>query len=495
MTAATALALDPPAATRHALVLDVHGVRIGIDSEDVAVFDAVAHSYAAFRIDPETATATVVLRVRRLDDGRLSLDDGDAPFATVAAADGPVALFDALVGHLEAGLFASGIVPIHAGVVTTSAGAIVLAGPSGAGKSTLALALLRLGAQFASDELALVAPDDRTVLPFPRAIHVRPATLDLVPGLAWLRAEPSFDFGGGAEWAVEPDRIGDALGARAAEPAPVALVVLLEPGPDDRPDPVAIDVQAGVAAMELLRGAPTAAFDFRATLHRVASFAGSVRCVRVRPGNPEATAAAILALVATRTDEPRALEARARDAVFTDYARDHRDVWIQAAGRSMTPLIRPGDELLVAFGRRPERRGEVVLFERDGGFIAHRLVAWDRRTATPRGRPKGDAEPFADDPVGLDAVVGVVRGVRTGPDGLVRTAGLQGRSAASIARLSWSADRLARGLRRVTRRLPAVVGRPLLHATMSVASTTIRIAVAPSASRTGNLGSEGGETR
>ncbi len=67
---------------------------------------------------------------------------------------------------------APGLVFVHAGVVGTQRGAIVLPGTSYAGKTTLVAALLRRGCTYLSDEYAVFEPDG-SVRPYPRRLSIR----------------------------------------------------------------------------------------------------------------------------------------------------------------------------------------------------------------------------------------------------------------------------------------------------------------------------------
>jgi hypothetical protein len=174
--------------------------------------------------------------------------------------------------------------------------------------------------------------------------------------------------------------------------------------------------------------------------------------------------------------DPRAT---ARAVVFAAYREDRRSTWVQAVGRSMTPLIQPGDELLVAFGAMPDRFGQVVLFSQRGLQVAHRFVGWDTRGDVPMLLAKGDAEILADAPVPMDQVLGVVRGLRHGPDRSPTSVGLDGRPAAAIAQVSWWSDRGVRLARRLTRPMPTSIGRPLLGAAVFLARVPTRIVSAP----------------
>lgn len=90
-----------------------------------------------------------------------------------AAAD-----FDSLIGafedhaKLQTAVRASGVLFVHAGVVAWQGRAILMPGRSRAGKSTLVHALLRAGAEYYSDEFALLDTDGR-VHPYPLPLSLR----------------------------------------------------------------------------------------------------------------------------------------------------------------------------------------------------------------------------------------------------------------------------------------------------------------------------------
>ena len=68
------------------------------------------------------------------------------------------------------------------------------------------------------------------------------------------------------------------------------------------------------------------------------------------------------------------------------------EIWINAAGASMHPAIVGGSRVLLSFSAVP-RLGDVVLFERDGRAILHRIV-WRRGgTIVTRGDGCSSPEP------------------------------------------------------------------------------------------------------
>ena len=119
------------------------------------------------------------------------------------------------------------------------------------------------------------------------------------------------------------------------------------------------------------------------------------------------------------TPLPTTLDTRslARAGLLERYRIDGRTTWLEATGRSMDPLIPPGSLLLVEFGAIPERLGDVILFRRPTGAVAHRLVARRRVADGLLLIAKGDGEALADPAFSPEAVLGLVRQVRL-PDGV-----------------------------------------------------------------------------
>ena len=179
-----------------------------------------------------------------------------------------------------------------------------------------------------------------------------------------------------------------------------------------------------------------------------------------------------------------ALDSRvlARAAVFERYRADRVTAWIEATGPSMEPTIHPGDRLLVAFGERPERTGQVIVCTVAGAFVAHRLVA-HRLVAVGSDAPvvrliaKGDAEALPDREIAVGDVVGVVRAVRRG-DGRVVTLGLDDTPGAIVARVSWWSGSAARLGRRLARHAPANTERPLVSVVLVLSRVPTRLITA-----------------
>lgn len=92
------------------------------------------------------------------------------------------------------------------------------------------------------------------------------------------------------------------------------------------------------------------------------------------------------------------------------------DVWSRAGeqhllpilGRSMLPLIRAGDQVLVAHGWANVRRGDVIVFLQEKKMVAHRLLRIHKDDTVTTFITKGDNVPYLDPPVSDHQVVGRV---------------------------------------------------------------------------------------
>ena len=133
----------------------------------------------------------------------------------------------------------------------------------------------------------------------------------------------------------------------------------------------------------------------------------------------------------------------ARAGLLERYRTEGRSTWLEATGRSMEPLIPAGSLLRIEFGAPSARIGEIVLFHRPSGAVAHRLVARHRAGGRLMLIAKGDGEALADPAFAADAVLGIVREVRL-PDGRPGRAPISGRRGAALAHVSRWSGRAAR---------------------------------------------------
>jgi hypothetical protein len=286
---------------------DIQGIELVVRSNDDEALGRIHDTYGWFADPARTVsgrgpTSTVEVAFVRESDGLVTVIDAEGRATRWSAEDQPlVALLDAIVVGVIAGLSRAGILAIHAGVVALDGRAILVSGRSGRGKTTLVLGLLRRGLDLLSDELALVAPDNRTVLAYPRGLHIRPAALDLFPELGFLAAIEPYELGGGSEWAVSPDAVHRAFGTFVLDMARVSAVVLLDGDPAADAAPELTPVPSAIGTMELLRGTPAAAWDFDGVLARLPAIVGDVPCAKIRSARLEATVDTVLDWAARAT--------------------------------------------------------------------------------------------------------------------------------------------------------------------------------------------------
>lgn len=119
--------------------------------------------------------------------------DGMAPFKPLPAAHG-FSLFEWALNWCVSSR-AHHYLIIHAAVVEKNGRAAILPAPSGSGKSTLCAALVCRGWRLLSDELALVSVRTGLLVPMPRPVSLKNASIDLIRSFAdgAVFSRPSID--------------------------------------------------------------------------------------------------------------------------------------------------------------------------------------------------------------------------------------------------------------------------------------------------------------
>ncbi len=114
---------------------------------------------------------------------------------------------------------------LHAAVLEQNGRALILPAPSGSGKSTLCAGLLFNGWRLLSDELTLIDPRDGMVVPMPRPVSVKNASIEVlskfVPGLRFGSRVSETVKGVVAHFKAPADAV-----ARAGEKAIPAWIVM-----------------------------------------------------------------------------------------------------------------------------------------------------------------------------------------------------------------------------------------------------------------------------
>lgn len=130
--------------------------------------------------------------------------------------------------------------------------------------------------------------------------------------------------------------------------------------------------------------------------------------------------------------EPSPLNGRTLKAVLAAWKQTGGQHLIPISGRSMLPLIRDGDRVLVRHGHTDVRRGDIVVFRQGDQLIAHRVLRICQGGAgrgTGRGTgptfiTKGDNVLHLDRPLSGSKILGRVLAVRRGNQHLsLNTAG------------------------------------------------------------------------
>lgn len=166
---------------------------------------------------------------------------------------------------------------VHAGVVGWQGKAIVIPGRSHAGKTTMVTALLRAGATYYSDDMAIL-DDEGRVHPFPVALGIR---------------------NGGERRLVRPDEMGHEA---ATEPLPVGLVAVtrFEEGSRWQPE----RLSPGRAVLALMDHTVRARRDPEAYLPVLRRVAVSARTLQGNRGDADETARDLLEELAANGIQP-----------------------------------------------------------------------------------------------------------------------------------------------------------------------------------------------
>lgn len=221
-----------------------HGVRIGLETDDARLFEkarltvdrAFGGQAAIFEGEPAKGEHTFGLDT---DGDELHLFKNGTRISSGRSEKGFFSYLNSQL-RLEVAEYAKGRIFIHAGVVGWNGQAIVLPGKSFSGKSTLTAELVRNGAEYYSDEYAVIEQNGH-VSPFPRHLSLR-------------------YFGATRERDVPPEELGGRIGDR---PIPVGMVLFtkFQKGGEWQPEYLA----AGSGIMEMLPNT--------LTLHRDPAFA------------------------------------------------------------------------------------------------------------------------------------------------------------------------------------------------------------------------------
>ena len=247
------------------LVLRAYGRTVAVDAPDDAlalVRDRLPVTYAATDRAPERHW-----RLQREPSGMWMAYDDDGLGGGVDLADGVEVLLSSL--ELWIAEHAKDRIFVHAGCAVRDGRAVVIPGRTMSGKSSLAIALVRAGATYFSDEFAVLDARGR-VHPYPRPLSIRP-------------------YDGSARRRLGVDEIGGPVGRGSAE---VGLIAHLRY--DGATGWAVEELSPGRAALALIDNTVAARSRPRAMLTAVGQATTSARAVTGTRGDADEAARMLL---------------------------------------------------------------------------------------------------------------------------------------------------------------------------------------------------------
>lgn len=167
------------------IILDAGPFRVGVHSSDPGFIDTLGYFYRnSVRYDePSVLDYDIhIIRpfgVRRFLRPQIRFEiDGMRPFEPQPA-ENAFPLYEWGLNWCIA-TSAHRYLMLHAGTVAFGEAAMILPGSPGSGKSTLSAALHLRGARLLSDEFGLVRPESADLLPMPRGIPLKNASIEAI---------------------------------------------------------------------------------------------------------------------------------------------------------------------------------------------------------------------------------------------------------------------------------------------------------------------------
>jgi uncharacterized protein len=165
-------ALERAMTRRYRLLSTTFSIRVDSDAVRAQVHDALAH------LESPERNADIFVDVRRGDSGNWLLQEDGSPARSCSAAGVVPAvkqfLREAAVSRHDC------LISIHAAVAAFENGCVMLPACAGSGKTTLIAGLIRAGATYFSDELALLDAETLAVKPAPLALTIKDGSLDVL---------------------------------------------------------------------------------------------------------------------------------------------------------------------------------------------------------------------------------------------------------------------------------------------------------------------------
>jgi HprK-related kinase A len=173
-------ALSVKGITLHAAPFVVH-----LRTQLPSVVEGIRRMYADYRLEPELNYADFHIEISRPKNLRRWLrpqvsffHDGKEPFRPLPL-NQAFPLFEWGLNWCIANYMHQNLI-LHAAAVEKGGRVVILPGDPGAGKSTLCAALANRGWRLLTDELTLISLKDHCVLPVPRPVSLKNASIDVI---------------------------------------------------------------------------------------------------------------------------------------------------------------------------------------------------------------------------------------------------------------------------------------------------------------------------
>ncbi|MES2900236.1 MAG: HprK-related kinase A [Pseudomonadota bacterium] len=197
-----------------------------VKSDIEALAEGLASMYPNYRVREPDGFADFHLAMRHSGGLRRFLGrqvqfdhDGHAPFRPLPV-DQAFPMFEWAMNWCVSSR-AHAYLIIHAAVIERDGCAVILPAPPGSGKSTLCAALVSRGWRLLSDELTLVRLSDGMLVPLPRPISLKNASIDVMQSYApqMTMSRPVKDTNKGTVAHLRPPPQSVARGGEAVAPA------------------------------------------------------------------------------------------------------------------------------------------------------------------------------------------------------------------------------------------------------------------------------------
>lgn len=167
------------------LILQTGPFSCRIRTDILQLVDTIALLYADYPLAPDDGFADFDVTLRRSGGLRRWFhpqvcfeQDGATPFLPLPLAQAHP-MFEWVMNWCVS-TKAHGYLVIHAAVLERGNCAVILPAPPGSGKSTLCAALASRGWRLLSDEMTLVRPADLALVPMPRPVSLKNASIDVI---------------------------------------------------------------------------------------------------------------------------------------------------------------------------------------------------------------------------------------------------------------------------------------------------------------------------